>query len=121
MRRGSTSGADRAHNRVVSTGSVQGATEIVGLLGRPMVGMTEEGLGNTDIRGIADRQLRRNDLSKEVRVEGAAKLAFRDRADKVADTFCCKRPAAIAHPKRVTRHPRPRPTHQLPPLVRDTL
>ena len=80
-------GADRLHNRVVSTGGVEGATEIVGLLRRPIVGMTEEGLGNADMRGIANRQLRRNDLSKEVRVEVAAKLAFRDRADRLPTSF----------------------------------
>ena len=33
--------------------------------------------------------------------EGAAKLAFRDRADPLADFFCGKRSAAIADPERV--------------------
>ena len=95
-------GADRLHNRVVSTGGVKGATEIVGLLRRPIVGMTEEGLCNTDMGGIAYRQLRRDDLAKEVWVEGAAKLAFCDRADPLADFFCGKRSTAIADPERVT-------------------
>ena len=82
-------------------GGVDGTTEVVGLLRRPIVGMTEERLGNPYMRGIADCQFGRNDLSKEVRVESAAELAFRDRADDLADFFRRERPAAIADPQRI--------------------
>src|SRR5207244_113413 len=62
-------------------------------------------------------QFGRNYLAKEVRVEGAAKLALRDRSDEVADTFRRQRSAAIADPERVTGDPRPRTTHQLRPVM----
>jgi hypothetical protein len=98
-------------------GGVEGATEIVGLLRRPIVGMTEEGLSNADMRGIADRQLRRNDLPVQMRVESAAEFTFRDRADDLADFFRRKRPAAIADPQRIPGGRRRRTTHQLRPTT----
>jgi hypothetical protein len=49
---------------VVSTGGAEGAAEVVNRLGRPVVGVTEEGLGNDDMCRIANRQLGRNNLSK---------------------------------------------------------
>jgi hypothetical protein len=74
--RSSATSADRLHNRLVSTGGVEGATEIVGALRRPMVGMTKEGLGNADMRGIADRQLSRDNLSEQMGVKGSTEFAL---------------------------------------------
>ena len=54
-----------------------------------------------------------------MRVEVAAELAFRYRADALADFFCGKRPAAIADPERIAGDRRRRTTHQLRPVVRD--
>jgi len=116
-RRDPRPGANRLHNRVVSTSGVDSTAEVVRLLRCPIVGVAEERLGNADMRRIADRQLCRNYLSEQVRVEGAAKLAFGDRADEVADPFRRKRPAAIANPEGIAGDRRGRTAYQLRPVM----
>jgi hypothetical protein len=107
------------YNRVVSTGGVAGATEIVGLLRRPIIGVAQERLGDADTRGIANGQLGRNYLSEEMRVDRATEFAIGDRADDPADPFRGKRPAAVADPERVAGDRRRRTPHQLLPVMGD--
>ncbi len=51
-RRGSAGGADRFHHPVMPTSGVEGAGEIVYLLRHPVVGMTEELMGD----GVGERR-----------------------------------------------------------------
>jgi hypothetical protein len=47
-------------NCVVPTSGIEGPTEVVSPLRRPIIGMAEERLSDADMFGIADRQLGRN-------------------------------------------------------------
>jgi len=86
---------------MVLAGGVQSSAKVVGLLRRPIIGMAEERLGNPDMRRIADRQLGRNNLAKQMRIDIAAEFALGDRADAFADLLAGERPAPITDPERV--------------------
>jgi len=75
-RRGSAGGADRFHHPVMPTSGVEGAGENVYLLRHPVVGMTEELMGDTDMFGIADCEFGRTYLAEKMRVEVAAEFAL---------------------------------------------
>ena len=49
---------------MVLAGGIGGAPEVVGSLRGSIIDMAEERLGNTDMGGIADRQLRRNQFTE---------------------------------------------------------
>ena len=58
------------------TSGVEGAGENVYLLRHPVVGMTEELMGDTDMFGIADCEFGRTYLAEKMRVEVAAEFAL---------------------------------------------
>jgi len=76
---------------MVLAGGIEGTAEVVGLLRRSIIGMAEERLGNTDMGGIVDRQLRRNYFAEQMNVDRASQLALRDGADALADLFAGER------------------------------
>ena len=55
---------------MVLAGGIEGSAEVVGLLRGSIIGVAQERLGDTDMGGIADRQLGRDYLAKQVRVNG---------------------------------------------------
>jgi hypothetical protein len=75
--------------------------------------VAEERLGDADMRRVADGQLCLNDLSEEVRVQGAAELTLCDGAHTEGKTLGGKRSSAIADPKGVAGDRRRRPPRQL--------
>ena len=76
---------------MVLAGGIKGASQVVGVLRRAIIGMAEEWLGNTDMRGIADRQLRRNYFAEQMNVDRPSQFALRDGADALADLFAGER------------------------------
>ena len=61
---GTIPSADQMDNRMVSLGGIEASTEIIGVLRRGVGGMPEDGLSDTDMRGIPDRELGRHDFSE---------------------------------------------------------
>jgi len=94
---------------MVLAGGVQSSAEVVGLLRRPVIGMAKERLGNPDMRRIADRQLGRDNLAKEMRIDIPAKFALGDRGDTFANLLAGQRPTPMTDPKRVYSGRRRRP------------
>src|SRR5215203_5943509 len=100
-------GLDAAHGpyqRLILTGGIHGAPEIRGLLGGPIIGVAEQRLGYADMLRIADRQLRRDDLAEQVRIQAVTKLSSRNGADDAPDSLCGDRSAAVADPECVPGH-----------------
>ena len=86
---------------MVLAGGIESSAEVVGLLRRPVIGMAEERLGHPDMRRIADRQLGRNNLAKQMRTDIAAEFALGDRGDAFANLLAGERPAPMTDPERV--------------------
>ena len=76
---------------MVLAGGIEGSAEVVGLLRGSIIGVAQERLGDTDMGGIADRQLRRNYFAEQMNVDRPSQFALRDGADALADLFAGER------------------------------
>jgi hypothetical protein len=63
------------------------AREVVGFLGGPIIGMTEQRLRNPDVLRVMDREFRGNGFSEEMGVERLTKLALGYPADQLSDAL----------------------------------
>jgi len=80
----------------MSVGGVDRATQIIGSVRRPLVGMAKEWLGDADRGGIAHREFGRDDLAEAMKVDVAAEFALRHSADAIADFLGGKQFTAMA-------------------------
>src|SRR5215831_19299905 len=93
--------SDRAQHIVNPAPGIERAPEIIGLLRCSVIGVPEDGLGDTYVRWVADRHLGRNDLTKKMRVYSLTELALSDRAYPLAHFLRCQRPPIVADPESI--------------------
>src|SRR3954470_13327696 len=94
---------ERAQNLLVTASGIERPPKIVRLLGCPVIGMTEQRLGDPDMLGIMDRQLRRYHFAEQVRVYRFAQLAPGHGGDARAHLLGGQRQAAMTEPAYIAR------------------
>src|SRR5947209_4135832 len=104
--------SDRAQDPMMTACGIERSAQVVGPLRGPIIGVTEQRLGDADMLGVVNCQLGGHDLAKEVRIEIAAELAFCYAADDLSHFLCGQRLAGEADPERLAGHRRCRAHHE---------
>src|SRR5437879_1244965 len=84
---------------MVPASGIERSTEIVGPFCRPVIGMAEQRLGDSDMLRVVDPQFGRDHLAEQVRIQIATEITPGPSTDDLSDLLRAQRLACAADPK----------------------